>query len=173
MSLNPSFRQLFPGSMLLACVDGDTSCSVLCKCAMVIGWWHRMEWPVAFLRRVPAGLTGARQHQGRVFSGAGDLVIDVEDMCPWRNHHLRDLLTDFGAASVTLAGSGLHDLLLGAVHAADAENIPAIIVADAVQGQGPGNLQDGRSEEAILSLLEPIALLLPMTAFMSTIEMAA
>jgi hypothetical protein len=170
MSLNPPFRQLFPRSMLLVCVDDDASCSVVFKSALLVGWWHRIGWPFAFLRRGPAGLADAPKKFARTLSGAGDVIIDLADSCSWRDQQLRELVSDFSTASLTLAGSGLHDVLLGAALAANAASIPVIVVADAVQGRPRANFRRGQSDEAHLSLLKQFALLLPMAAFMSAVE---
>jgi hypothetical protein len=170
MSLSPSLRQLFPRSALLISMDDDMSCFVMCKCAMLIGCWHRMEWPIAFLRRMPprGGRTPRRGKQA--FSEAGDLIFDLADPCPWNDPQFRAVLGDFGTASVTLAGSGLHDVLLGTAVGASAIGIPATLVTDAVQGRGVADLTRGQSNEALFSLLEPFALLMPTTAFVSTME---
>jgi hypothetical protein len=170
MNLNPSFQQLFPRSMLLASLDDDTSCSVVCKCALLVGWWHRVQWPLAFLRRSPSGSAQFQQRPTRVVSGTGDLVIDIRH---WRNHDLGDLLTEFGSASVTLAGSGIRDVLLEAALAANAEDIPTIIIADALEGGTAANLGHLRAGVAPLCLLKSVALFLPMEAFVSTIAFEA
>jgi hypothetical protein len=167
MSLNPSFHELFPRSMLLICIDDDMSCSLVCKCALLIGWWRRMEWPVAFLRR---GSEALHKHE-QAFSGAGDLVFDLAEVCPWRDQRFAALLSDFGTASVTLAGSGLHDVLLGAAIAANSSGIPTTVVNDAVEGRTLANLLPSQSNEMLLSLLEPFALLMPAMTFGSAIDL--
>jgi hypothetical protein len=168
MNLNPSLKQLFPRSALLVSLDDDMSCFVMCKCAMLIGCWHRMQWPIAFLRRTAADGTVTGRHKKQSFSEAGDLVFDLAEPSPWTDPQFREVLADFGTASVTLAGSGLHDVLLGTAIGASAIGIPATIVTDAVQGREPRGEDGGRSNETLFSLLEPFALLAPTTAFVST-----
>ncbi|MBV8446996.1 MAG: hypothetical protein JO124_03290 [Hyphomicrobiales bacterium] len=170
MNLNPSFRTLFPRSALLVSLDDEMSCFVMCKCAMLVGAWHRMHWPIAFLRRVPADAPGMARQKRPGFSEAGDLVFDLAEPCPWTDPRFRAVLADFGTASVTLAGSGLHDVLLGTAIGANAIGIPATLVTDAVQAREPGPAKAGASTEALFSLLEPFALLAPTTAFVSTSE---
>jgi hypothetical protein len=170
MNLNPSLRKLFPRSALLVSLDDDMSCFVICKCAMLIGSWHRMRWPIAFLRRMSADGTVMAPHKKRGFSEAGDLVFDLAEPCPWTDPRFRAVLADFGTASVTLAGSGLHDVLLAAAIGASAIGVPATIVTDAVQGREPTGSEGSYSDETVLSLLEPFALLAPTTAFVSTME---
>jgi hypothetical protein len=170
MNLNPSLKQLFPRSALLVSLDDDMSCFVMCKCAMLIGCWHRMQWPTAFLRRASADGTAMTPQKGHGFSEAGDLIFDLAEPCPWTDPRFRAVLADFGTASVTLAGSGLHDVLLGTAIGASAIGIPATIVTDAVQGREPRGAKGGDSNEALFSLLEPFALLMPTTAFVSTME---
>jgi hypothetical protein len=170
MSLNPPLRQLFPRSALLVCIDDDMSCFVMCKCAMLIGCWHRMGWPIAFLRRKPIDLVNLPRRHKQAFSEVGDLIFDLADPCPWNDPQFRAVLADFGTVSVTLAGSGLHDVLLGAAIGASAIGIPATIVTDAVQGRELRSLPRGKSNEALFSLLEPFTLLMPTTAFVSTME---
>jgi hypothetical protein len=170
MNLNPSLRQLFPRSALLVSLDDDMTCFVMCKCAMLIGCWHRMQWPIAFLRRKPAKGTAMARRKKQGFSEAGDLIFDLAEPCPWTDPQFRAVLGDFGTASVTLAGSGLHDVLLATAIGAGAIGIPATIVTDAVQGREPIGSEDGFPNEALFSLLEPFALLAPTTAFVSTME---
>ena len=43
-------------------------------------------------------------------------------------------------------------------------------MTDAVQGREVADLTRGQSNEALFSLLEPFALLMPTTAFVSTME---
>jgi hypothetical protein len=172
MSLNPPLRQLFPRSALLVSIDDDMSCAVMCNCALLVGCWHRMEWPIAFLRRMPTdGVDVSRPRQDKqALSGAGDLIFDLADPCPWNDQRFRTLLADFGTVSVTLAGSGLHDLLLGTAIGANAVGIPATVVTDAVQGRVPRSISPNQSSEALFSLLQPFALLMPTTAFVSTMR---
>ena len=127
-----------------------------------------MQWPIAFLRRTRADGTATARHKKQGFSEAGDLVFDLAEPSPWTDPQFREVLADFGTASVTLAGSGLHDVLLGTAIGASAIGIPATIVTDAVQGREPRGAESGRSNEALFSLLEPFALLAPTTAFVST-----
>ena len=170
MNLNPSLKKLFPRSALLVSLEDEMSCVVMCKCAMLVGAWHRMQWPIAFLRRVPADGTRMPCHKRPGFSEAGDLVFDLAEPCPWTDQRFRAVLADFGTASVTIAGCGLHDMLLATAIGASAIGIPATLVTDAVQGREPSGSKRGLSERAVLSLLEPFALLAPTTAFVSTME---
>jgi hypothetical protein len=120
-----------------------------------------MERPVTFLRRPPVAWEG--EPTKRIFSDAGDLIIDRSETRPWCDQIVRDLLRGAGPASVTLAGSGLQDVLLDAALAANLARIPVIVVADAVQRRPP---QYGQSEEDIFSVLEQFAWLLPMATLM-------
>ncbi|MBV8448480.1 MAG: hypothetical protein JO124_10905 [Hyphomicrobiales bacterium] len=168
MSLNPPLKQLFPRSALLVSLDDDMSCSVMCKCAMLIGCWHRMQWPIAFLRRVPS--EGRFPSGKKAFSDAGDLIFDLTEPCPWNDLQFRAVLADFGTTCVTLAGSGLHDVLLGTAIGACAIGVPATLVTDAVQGREPRGLPGDMTKEALFALLEPFVLMMPTTAFVSTME---
>ncbi len=168
MNINPPLRQLFPRSALLVSLDDDMSCFVMCKCAMLIGCWHRAQWPIAFLRRMHNDGTVMACQKEHGFSDAGDLVFDLAEPCPWTDPQFRAVLADFGTASLTLAGSGLHDVLLGTAIGAVAIGMPATIVTDAVQGRAPRGAAGGLSQEALFSLFEPFALLAPTTAFVST-----
>ena len=170
MNINPPLRQLFPRSALLVSLDDDMSCFVMCQCAMLIGCWHRMQWPIAFLRRMHKDGTVMAGHKKQGFSVAGDLIFDLAEPCPWTDPRFRAVLADFGTTSITLAGSGLHDVLLGTAIGAGAIGIPATIVTDAVQGREPRGAENGLSHEALFSLLQPFALLAPTTAFVSTME---
>ncbi len=163
MNLNPSFRQLFPRSMLLVCLDDEASCSVVCKCAMLVGWWHRMRWPLAFLRRSPSGLSRCEQGPRRAVSGTGDLVIDVGR---WQHHDLSDLLTEFGSDSVTFAGSGICEELLEAALVANAANIPTIVIVDTLEVGTAASLKPLDAEVAS-------AVFLPMEALVSMIASEA
>ena len=170
MNLNPTLKQLFPRSALLISLDDEMSCFVMCKCAMLIGCWHRMQWPIAFLRRVSPEGRVIPSSKKQAFSEAGDLIFDLADPCPWNDLQFRAVLADFGTASVTLAGSGLHDILLGTAIGANAIGIPTTVVTDAVQGREPRGLPGDLSNEALFLLLQPFALLMPTTAFVSTTE---
>jgi hypothetical protein len=162
--MKPSFSRLFPGSALFVSVDDETSCDIVCKCALLIGLWQRMERPVTFLRRPPmyrdAGLTRAPR------SDVGGLVIDRSETQRWIQQICADL-ADGAAASVTLAGSGLHDVILDAALTAALARIPVIVVADAVQGRSS---PFGQSEEGTLSFLEQFAWLMPMATLMPIVE---
>ncbi|MBV9567213.1 MAG: hypothetical protein JO172_03665 [Hyphomicrobiales bacterium] len=170
MNLSPSLKQLFPRSALLISLDDDMSCFVMCKCAMLIGCWHRMQWPIAFLRRMPAEGRVIARNKKQAFSEAGDLIFDLADPCPWNDQQFRAVLADFGTASLTLAGSGLHDVLLGTAIGANALGIPTAVVTDAAQGREPRGSTGDLSNEVLFSLLQPFALLMPTTAFVSTME---
>jgi hypothetical protein len=101
----------------------------------------------------------------RVSSDASEHIFDHSETRPWGDRIYRDLSS--ATTSVTLAGSGLHDVLLDAALAANSARIPVIVVADAVQGRP---LHLGQSEEHIFSLLEQFAWLLPMATLMPTGE---
>jgi hypothetical protein len=159
MMLDPSFCRLFPGSALLVSVDDETSCAIVCKCAVLIGLWRRMGRPVTFLRRPPMRWAGGPMKP--MFSDDSEPIIDHSETRPRGHRIYRDLSS--ATTSVTLAGSGLHDVLLDAALAANSARIPVIVVADAVQGLP---LHLGQSEEHIFSLLEQFAWLLPMATLM-------
>ncbi len=166
--LSPSLRQLFPRSMLLASLSEDASCSVVCKCAVLIGWWQRIGWPSALLQP-RCGLSGARRKQWRFLPDTADLAFDFSQ---WRSRGLRDLLTEIGAASVTLAGSDLDGELLEIAFVANEERIPTMIISDAVEVSAPARCRNGQSNEAALRTLASTALLLPMAEFVPAVESA-
>lgn len=160
VDMTPSFRRLFPESALLISVDDDTSCDIVCKCALLIAQWDRMERPVTFLRRPPLRRIG-----GLIRAPSFDLdslVIDRAETQP----SIREIchnLSQSSAASVTLAGSGLDDVILDAALAADRARLPVIVVADAVERRPP---LSGRSDDRTLSILEEFAWLMPMATLM-------
>jgi hypothetical protein len=130
-----------------------------------------MQWPIAFLRRTSEakGAWWPRQDK-QALSGAGDLIFNLADPCLWNDQQFRALLTDFGTISVTLAGAGLQDVLLGAAIGAGAVGVPATVVTDAVEGRASKSIPLAQLNETLFSLLEPFALLMPTAAFVSTME---
>jgi hypothetical protein len=163
--MKPPFSRLFPGSALFVSVDDETSCDIVCKCALLIGLWHRMERPVTFLRRPPMYRDGGLITAPR--SDVSGLVIDRSETQRWI-HQICDNLSDGAAGSVTLAGSGLHDVILDAALTAALARIPVIVVADAVQGRSSPY---GQSEEGTLSFLEKFAWLMPMAMLMPIVDL--
>lgn len=96
-----------------------------------------------------------------IFFDDSELIVDHSEPRPQGDRIYHDLSS--ATTSVTLAGSGLHDVLLDAALAANSARIPVIVVADAVQALP---LHLGQSEEYIFSLLEQFAWLLPMATLM-------
>jgi hypothetical protein len=166
--LSPSLRQLFPQSMLLASLSDDASCSVVCKCAVLIGWWQRSGWPLALLRP-SSGLSGAQRKQWRSLPHTDRLAFDFSY---WWSQDLRDLLTESGAASVTLPGSDLDGELLKIAFIANEERIPTMVISDAVEVSARARYRNGQSNEAVLWTLASTALLLPMAEFVPAVESA-
>jgi hypothetical protein len=173
MSLDPPFCKLFPHSLLLVSIDDDMSLSVTCKCALLVGWWRRMGWPMAFLRHArPAGVHGSRQ--GRL--GGAEAVYPVFDLAsgsPWTHRCFRDLLARLETASLTLAGHDSGDVFLMTAKRGSEMGIPTMIVGDAVEAGASDDNPPDRSTETLLRKLRHCALLMPLSAFALTIESEA
>jgi hypothetical protein len=101
MMLDPSFCRLFPGSALLVSVDDETSCAIVCKCALLIGLWRRMGRPVTFLRRPPMRWAGGPMKP--IFFDDSELIVDHSEPRPQGDRIYHDLSS--ATTSVTLAGS--------------------------------------------------------------------
>jgi hypothetical protein len=165
MSLNPRFRKLFPRSLLLVGIDDDISCSTVLRCALLVAWWRRMDWPMVFLKAGAGGGKSRRDKESLAFSKAGDLVLELAGKSPWEEPCFRGLLARLETVSITLAGSGLDSLLWATAIGAGAAGISAIVVEDAVQARPQRYLPTGPAQEALLARLASFALLMPAMEF--------